>query len=210
MSGGSSVCLWSFTVHPALPPPRLHVFLRILFPKSLPPPFSSTFVVHFFYHILSLVGVADHKGGVALLSLSLFLRLAFNNVSRRLAVDVGGEKRLHALSTLGKSKMAGRRDYMHSPLWVSIEMSHGRLLQSVSFFLSFFLSLFLSLFLSIFLSFYFPPYLSVSPFLFILLSFFLSAFLVADTRLFTLPCRSVRPSVRPSVCHISKFGAVFA
>ena len=39
---------------------------------------------------------------MALLSISLFLRLAFNNVSRRLAVDVGGEKRLHALSTLGR------------------------------------------------------------------------------------------------------------
>ena len=35
-------------------------------------------------------------------------------------------------------------------------------------------------------------------------------FLVADTRLYTLPCRSVRPSVRPSVGHISEFRAVFA
>jgi len=60
----------------------------------------STFVVHFFYHVLSLVGVADHKGGVVLLCLSLFLQLAFGNVSRRLAVDVGGNKRLHAFSTL--------------------------------------------------------------------------------------------------------------
>lgn len=60
----------------------------------------STFVVHFFYHVLSLVGVADHKGGVALLCFCLFLRLAFSNVSKRLAVDVGGQKRLHALSSL--------------------------------------------------------------------------------------------------------------
>ena len=30
------------------------------------------------------------------------------------------------------------------------------------------------------------------------------SFLVADTRLYTLPCRSVRPSVRPSVTNISK------
>ena len=39
-------------------------------------------------------------------------------------------------------------------------------------------------------------------------------FLVADTRLYTLPCRSVgpsdRPSVRPSVRHIFEFRAVFA
>ena len=35
-------------------------------------------------------------------------------------------------------------------------------------------------------------------------------FLVADTRLYTLPCRSVGPSVRPSVGHISELRAVFA
>ena len=35
-------------------------------------------------------------------------------------------------------------------------------------------------------------------------------FLVADTRLYTLPCRSVGRSVRPSVRHILEFRAVLA
>ena len=35
-------------------------------------------------------------------------------------------------------------------------------------------------------------------------------FLVADTRLYTLPCRSVGRSVGPSVHHIFEFRAVFA
>ena len=35
-------------------------------------------------------------------------------------------------------------------------------------------------------------------------------FLVADTRLYTLPCRSVSRSVSPSVRHIFEFRAVFA
>ena len=39
-------------------------------------------------------------------------------------------------------------------------------------------------------------------------AFFL--FLVADTRLYTLPCRSVGRSVRPSVRHIFELRAVFA
>ena len=38
----------------------------------------------------------------------------------------------------------------------------------------------------------------------------LSSFLVADTRLYTLPCRSVGPSVRRSVRNISELRAVFA
>ena len=40
--------------------------------------------------------------------------------------------------------------------------------------------------------------------------YYIFYFLVADTRLYTLPCRSVGPSVGPSVRHIFEFRAVFA
>ena len=67
---------------------------------------------------------------------------------------------------------------------------------------------FLFLFPLIFLlvSIWFPFVLSLVQ----VFSLFFSCFLVADTRLYTLPCRSVGPSVRPSVCHIFEFPAFFA
>lgn len=45
-------------------------------------------------------GVADHKGGAMLLILALLLNLGQDHIGRKLAVDLGGSKRLHALSTL--------------------------------------------------------------------------------------------------------------
>ena len=53
-----------------------------------------------------------------------------------------------------------------------------------------------------------PGYFFVHNYSVLLLS--TTEFLVADTRLYTLPCRSVRPSVRPSVRHISELRAVLA
>lgn len=60
-------------------------------------------LTHLFYQAVSWLGVSDHKGGVLLLMITLLLNVAFKNTSRKLSVDVGGSKRLHALSTLVSS-----------------------------------------------------------------------------------------------------------
>ncbi|XP_041371016.1 zinc transporter 5-like isoform X2 [Gigantopelta aegis] len=60
----------------------------------------STFVSHVFHHIITNVGWSDHKGGVVLLSITLCLQVGFNSASKKLSVDIGGSKRLHALSTI--------------------------------------------------------------------------------------------------------------
>ncbi|XP_071488733.1 proton-coupled zinc antiporter SLC30A5-like [Diadema antillarum] len=57
-------------------------------------------ITHIFYRAISWLGVSDHKGGVILLVALLFVKVAFKNTSRKLSVDVGGTKRLHALSTI--------------------------------------------------------------------------------------------------------------
>ncbi|PIK61551.1 putative zinc transporter 5, partial [Apostichopus japonicus] len=62
-------------------------------------------LTHLFYQAVSWLGVSDHKGGVLLLVLTLLLSVAFKNTSRKLSVDVGGSKRLHALSTFVSSLM---------------------------------------------------------------------------------------------------------
>lgn len=41
-----------------------------------------------------------HQGGVVLLVVSLFLKVGFHTVSRKLAVEIGGAKRLYALDNL--------------------------------------------------------------------------------------------------------------
>ncbi|XP_043562404.1 zinc transporter 5 isoform X1 [Chiloscyllium plagiosum] len=57
-------------------------------------------LTHALYTVISLLGVADHKGGVLLLVMSLCFKVGFHTASRKLSVDVGGAKRLHTLSTL--------------------------------------------------------------------------------------------------------------
>ncbi|XP_067838738.1 proton-coupled zinc antiporter SLC30A5 [Heptranchias perlo] len=57
-------------------------------------------LTHALYTAIALLGVADHKGGVLLLVMSLCFKVGFHTASRKLSVDVGGAKRLHTLSTL--------------------------------------------------------------------------------------------------------------
>lgn len=57
-------------------------------------------LTHFLYTTISLLGVADHKGGVVLLVVSLCLKVAFHTASRKLSVEIGGAKRLYALDNL--------------------------------------------------------------------------------------------------------------
>ncbi|XP_013878047.1 proton-coupled zinc antiporter SLC30A5 [Austrofundulus limnaeus] len=57
-------------------------------------------LTHFLYTTISLLGVADHKGGVVLLVASLCLKVAFHTASRKLSVEIGGAKRLYALDNL--------------------------------------------------------------------------------------------------------------
>eukprot|EP00731_Ephydatia_muelleri_P016695 Em0009g1119a len=60
----------------------------------------SNAVVHFLYWCLSFLGVPDHKGGAVILICGLALSLVQKVMGRRLSVDMGGAKRLHALSLL--------------------------------------------------------------------------------------------------------------
>uniref|UniRef100_A0A674N693 Zinc transporter n=1 Tax=Takifugu rubripes TaxID=31033 RepID=A0A674N693_TAKRU len=60
-------------------------------------------LTHFLYTTIAFLGVADHKGGVVLLVVSLFLKVGFHTVSRKLAVEIGGAKRLYALDNLVSS-----------------------------------------------------------------------------------------------------------
>uniref|UniRef100_A0A8C7A874 Zinc transporter n=1 Tax=Nothoprocta perdicaria TaxID=30464 RepID=A0A8C7A874_NOTPE len=57
-------------------------------------------LTHVLYTIIAFLGVADHKGGVLLLVLALCCKVGFHMASRKLSVDVGGAKRLQALSHL--------------------------------------------------------------------------------------------------------------
>lgn len=57
-------------------------------------------LTHALYTGIAFLGVADHKGGVVLLVLALCLKVAFNAASRKLSVEIGGAKRLYALSNL--------------------------------------------------------------------------------------------------------------
>lgn len=54
---------------------------------------------HIFYRITSMVGVADHKGGVILLLFTVCARCALSSVSKKLVADIGGPKKFYALST---------------------------------------------------------------------------------------------------------------
>ncbi|KAJ7400048.1 Zinc transporter 5 [Pitangus sulphuratus] len=57
-------------------------------------------LTHVLYTIIAFLGVADHKGGVLLLVLALCCKVGFHIASRKLSVDIGGAKRLQALSHL--------------------------------------------------------------------------------------------------------------
>ncbi|OXB80874.1 UNVERIFIED_CONTAM: hypothetical protein H355_016891 [Colinus virginianus] len=57
-------------------------------------------LTHVLYTVIAFLGVADHKGGVLLLVLALCCKVGFHMASRKLSVDVGGAKRLQALSHL--------------------------------------------------------------------------------------------------------------
>lgn len=54
-------------------------------------------VSHLFEHLTHWTGLSDHKGGVMLLLLTLCARTGYESYSRKLAVEVGGTKRLRAL-----------------------------------------------------------------------------------------------------------------
>uniref|UniRef100_A0A915EHN9 Uncharacterized protein n=1 Tax=Ditylenchus dipsaci TaxID=166011 RepID=A0A915EHN9_9BILA len=55
---------------------------------------------HVFYHVVGWFGVSDHKGGVFLLLIAVFLKMAYDSNFRHLAVEVGGPKRLYAMVTV--------------------------------------------------------------------------------------------------------------
>uniref|UniRef100_A0A667Y2A8 Zinc transporter n=1 Tax=Myripristis murdjan TaxID=586833 RepID=A0A667Y2A8_9TELE len=57
-------------------------------------------LTHFLYTAIAFLGVADHKGGVVLLVVSLCLKVGFHTASRKLSVEIGGAKRLYALDNL--------------------------------------------------------------------------------------------------------------
>jgi len=57
------------------------------------------FFAHIFYRLTSLIGVADHKGGVILLLIALFSRCAINSWGKKLVLDIGGPKKFYALTT---------------------------------------------------------------------------------------------------------------
>ena len=58
-------------------------------------------ISHIFYFVISFFDVSDHKAGVILLVIAMFLQTGFNqtSLSKVLVSDVGGNKRLKALST---------------------------------------------------------------------------------------------------------------
>uniref|UniRef100_A0A915JS64 Proton-coupled zinc antiporter SLC30A5 n=1 Tax=Romanomermis culicivorax TaxID=13658 RepID=A0A915JS64_ROMCU len=53
---------------------------------------------HLFYHVVNWFGIADHKGGIAILALALLIKVLSENSARKLSNDLGGPKRLYALS----------------------------------------------------------------------------------------------------------------
>ena len=57
------------------------------------------FFSHIFYQLTSLIGVADHKGGVILLLIALVFRCAMNSWSKKLVLDIGGPKKFYAMTT---------------------------------------------------------------------------------------------------------------
>ncbi|XP_045216205.2 proton-coupled zinc antiporter SLC30A5-like [Mercenaria mercenaria] len=83
-------------------------------------------LTHMFYHVINVVGWSDHKGGVVLLFLTLCLNVGYNSAAKKLSVDVGGAKRLHALSSLVQAMILGPWAYIVSSTsdsqvsWISL------------------------------------------------------------------------------------------
>uniref|UniRef100_A0A8C4SDM6 Zinc transporter n=1 Tax=Erpetoichthys calabaricus TaxID=27687 RepID=A0A8C4SDM6_ERPCA len=57
-------------------------------------------LTHALHTMISFLGVADHKGGVMLLVIALCFKVGFHTASRKLSIEIGGAKRLYALSSL--------------------------------------------------------------------------------------------------------------
>uniref|UniRef100_A0A8C5C2N2 Zinc transporter n=1 Tax=Gadus morhua TaxID=8049 RepID=A0A8C5C2N2_GADMO len=72
-------------------------------PRPYPEGHHDSALTHFLYTAIAFLGVADHKGGVVLLVVSLCLKVGFHSASRKLSVEVGGAKRLYALDNLVSS-----------------------------------------------------------------------------------------------------------
>lgn len=53
---------------------------------------------HLINHLISLTGLSDHKGGVLLITTTLCLTVAYNTAAKALSLDIGGAKKLNALS----------------------------------------------------------------------------------------------------------------
>nr|VZI53087.1 unnamed protein product [Spirometra erinaceieuropaei] len=56
-------------------------------------------LIHRIYEFFIFCGLSDHKAGAVLLILAACFESGFHSLSRGLAADIGGAKRLHALST---------------------------------------------------------------------------------------------------------------
>ena len=57
------------------------------------------FFAHIFYQLTSLIGVADHKGGVILVLIALFGQCTIHSWSKKLVLDIGGPKKFYAITT---------------------------------------------------------------------------------------------------------------
>lgn len=51
----------------------------------------------------NLTGLSDHKGGVMLLFCTLCAHIGYSTAAKKLSVDVGGAKRLNALSSVASA-----------------------------------------------------------------------------------------------------------
>lgn len=60
----------------------------------------NSIIVHIFFWFLSFIGVPDHKGGVVLLIAGVLLSLAQRSSQKRVAVEIGGSKRLQSFVTI--------------------------------------------------------------------------------------------------------------
>lgn len=55
---------------------------------------------HLYYHFINWFGISDHKGGVLLLILTIFLKMGYDSHFRHTAIEIGGHKRLYAMVTV--------------------------------------------------------------------------------------------------------------
>ncbi|XP_076036381.1 proton-coupled zinc antiporter SLC30A5-like isoform X3 [Oratosquilla oratoria] len=57
-------------------------------------------VQHVAYYLLAWTGLSDHEGGIVVLLISSVLQVYANNQGKRISVEIGGAKRLRAISAL--------------------------------------------------------------------------------------------------------------